>query len=334
MKITICGGGSLGHVCLGVLGSQKDVEVSLLTRKPEQWQSSIRVTDNEVKTYSGHVAKISRYAEEVIPQADIVFLCLPGFAIDTTLKQISPYLSPTALVGSIVSSTGFFFSAHHILPSSTPLFGFQRVPFISRMQEYGQSAIIYGHRPVLNVAAENMENADEFRRIIERIFMTPTHLLGSFYEAALTNSNPILHTARLYAMWHQWDGVPIPACSYFYKEWDKESAQLLIDMDAEFIELLHHLPMNAEAVPPLLLYYESTDADSLAAKLRSIAAFAPILSPMKETERGWVPDFGSRYFTEDFPFGLRFVRELAHNHNLPCPTIDRVYEWGMSVAAL
>ncbi|MDE6513461.1 MAG: NAD/NADP octopine/nopaline dehydrogenase family protein [Muribaculaceae bacterium] len=44
-----------------------------------------------------------------------------------------------------------------------------------------------------------------------------------------------------------------------------------------------------------------------------------------------MPVFGSRYFTEDYPFGLIYIRELAHRHSVPCPTIDLVYAWGESV---
>lgn len=45
---------------------------------------------------------------------------------------------------------------------------------------------------------------------------------------------------------------------------------------------------------------------------------------------GWIPDFLSRYFTEDFPYGLRFIWQLAREHKVDVPTIDRVFEWGMS----
>jgi hypothetical protein len=51
---------------------------------------------------------------------------------------------------------------------------------------------------------------------------------------------------------------------------------------------------------------------------------------MKQTPNGWVPDFESRYFTEDFPFGLRFIYELAHLNNINTPNIDKVYQWGIS----
>ena len=131
-------------------------------------------------------------------------------------------------------------------------------------------------------------------------------------------------------MWHNWDGKPYDHCILFYKEWTEDAAQWLIDMDAEFMRLLEKLPMNQKAVPPLLEYYESTDAKSLAAKLCSIKAFETIKAPMKELENGWVPDFESRYFTEDFPFGLRFIVDLARKYGVETPKIDIVYDWGMS----
>ena len=51
---------------------------------------------------------------------------------------------------------------------------------------------------------------------------------------------------------------------------------------------------------------------------------------MKQTAGGWVADYSSRYFTEDFPFGLKYIWQLAHEKGVSCPYIDRVYAWGMS----
>ena len=47
MKICICGGGSLGHVCAGVMASQKDVQLNILSGHPERWQKIITVTDTK-----------------------------------------------------------------------------------------------------------------------------------------------------------------------------------------------------------------------------------------------------------------------------------------------
>ena len=50
---------------------------------------------------------------------------------------------------------------------------------------------------------------------------------------------------------------------------------------------------------------------------------------MKKVEGGYIPDFHSRYFTEDFPFGLAFVHQLMHKHSIAAPTIDDICEWGI-----
>ena len=330
MKICICGGGSLGLVSAGVLSSSEGVEVSILTNRPSQWSSRVVVTDTNGKRYTADIALASASPAEVIPQADIVFICQPGFLIEKTLREIKPYLKSDAVVGSIVASTGFFFMAHDVLDAETPLFAFQRTPFIARVVEYGHSANLLGYKPQVAIATENIADVEAFRQMIEKLFITPTVLKGSHYEVSLTNSNPILHTGRLYSMWRDWNGEAYDHNILFYKEWTDEASQTLIDMDAEFMALLKKLPVEEGAIPPLLEYYESHDASSLTRKISSIPAFQTITSPMKRVEEGWIPDFESRYFTEDFPFGLKYIWTLANELNVDVPTIDKIYKWGMA----
>ena len=102
-------------------------------------------------------------------------------------------------------------------------------------------------------------------------------------------------------------------------------------MDNEMHDLLRLLPVKDGSIPTVLEYYESTDVVSLTNKLRSIEAFKGIKAPMIEVEGGFIPDFNSRYFTEDFPYGLSIVRELTHKYNVPSPTIDRIYDWGIKM---
>lgn len=328
-KVCICGGGSLAHVCAGVLSSQPEVEVNIFTRKPELWSHQLEVTDSRGKVYNGNLNIISNSPEEALKDCDIVFLCLPGFAIEGTLNSIKPYIG-NAVIGSIVCSTGFFFAAHRILGEDARLFGFQRVPYIARTKEYGHTANLLGYKPQLAIAVENVEDNEAFRQLVETLWMTPVKLLGSHYEVSLTNSNPILHTGRLYSMWKDWDGEVYDHNILFYKEWTNEASQMLIDMDAEFMQLLEVLPVTKGAIPSLLEYYESHDEESLTRKITSIPAFRNITSPMKEVDGGWVPDFESRYFTEDFPYGLKFIVELAKDKNIDCPNLNMVFEWGIS----
>lgn len=331
MKICICGGGSLGHVCAGVLGSNPDTEVNILTRHPECWSTEIQIDDINSKRYIGKINLVTSNPEHALNDCQLVLLCLPGFAIKSELETIKPYIDSNTIVGSIVSSTGFFFFAHEVLGNEAKLFGFQRVPYIARIVEYGKCANLLGYKSQVAIAAENVSDPEELRKTIEDLFLTPTLLLGSHYEVSLTNSNPILHTGRLYTMFSNWDGQPFDHNILFYKEWTNEASQMLIEMDSEFMTLLQHLPMNPKAIPSLLEYYESTDAESLTRKLSSITAFQNILSPMKQTEGGWMPDYESRYFSEDFPYGLRFIVDLCKQCNIEAPNLQKVFDWGISV---
>lgn len=326
-KICIIGGGNLGLVCSGVFAS-KGYQVNILSGHPENWSRELTITDANGKQFIGSPALITADAAAAVAGVDMILLCLPGYLIKETLKRIKPFLAPSVIVGSIVASTGFFFFAHDVLPG-WPLFGFQRVPFISRTVEYGRSGMLLGYKKELNVAVENIPDVPSFLTEIQRMFSTPVSLLDTFYEAALTNSNPILHTARLYSMWSG-EVNPVPNNSHFYAEWTDEASTLMIEMDREFQSLLKALNVREGAVPTLLDYYESTDAASLTRKIRSIEAFKPIMSPMIQTPNGWIPDFNSRYFTEDFPFGLQFIKQLADKHNIPTPHITQVLQWGLS----
>lgn len=328
-KVCICGGGSLGHVCAGVLSAHDDVTVNILTQRPENWSQSIQVKDLNGKMYFGNLNVVSDKPECALKDCDVVLLCLPGFAIEGTLRNIKEY-TRNSVVGSIVCSTGFFFAAHRVLGTEAKLFGFQRVPYIARVVEYGRSANLLGYKPQLAIATENIDDTENFRQLVEKLWMTPTRLLDSYYEVSLTNSNPILHTGRLYTMWKDWNGEIYDHCILFYKEWTIEASQLLIDMDVEFMHLLSKLPVSKGAIPSLLEYYECYDAESLTRKISSIAAFQTITAPMIAVENGWIPDFKSRYFTEDYPYGLKIIVDLAKKYGVECPNMSKVFEWGIS----
>lgn len=331
LKITICGGGNLGTVCAAFLASQPDNAVSLLTRHPERWSSQPEAVDPDGRRFTGVLSLITSDPSVVIPQADIVLLCLPGFSIEPLLLDIRPWLSPSTAVGAIVANTGFFFSAHRLLPASQPLFGFQRVPFISRITAYGSQAQLLGYKPQLHVAIEHPADPKPLRSTLEQLFYTPVALLNNYYEASLSNSNPILHTGRLFTMWRGVENATFPAPILFYDGWTLEASEMILHMDAEFMQLTARLGISEASIPSLLTYYESTDAVSLTHKIRSIEAFHGILAPMVESADGWRIDFSSRYFTEDFPYGLRFIHDLLIREHIKAPFIEQVYQWGRGV---
>ena len=329
MKICICGGGSLGHVCAGIMASQEDVQVNILSGHPDQWEETVVVMDPEGKQFNAAIDRVSDIPSEVAGGQDIILLCLPGFLIEKTLREIRPFTG-NAVVGSVVSSTGFFFFAHEILGENARLFGLRRSPYIARVKEYGKSASLLGYKKNLEAVLENIAEPESFRLRLEELFITPVSLLDSVYEAALSNSNPILHTARLYTLFRGREHDLFDRNILFYREWTDEASRLAIEMDKELFALLDKL--GVRTLPTLLDYYECPDASALTRKISSIPAFQSILSPMTEFDGGWRVDYQSRYFTEDFPFGLRWIRDLAEKNRVDTPVIDKVYSWGVGMA--
>lgn len=330
-NVCICGGGSLGHVVAGYLASKEGVQVNVLTQRPCCWKKTLHIATPDQRVLQGNLNLVTDDPELALKDCTMVLLCLPGFAIREQLRRIKPWTGKGTFVGTVFSSTGFFFDAMEILDEDVPLWGFQRVPFIARTSQYGESANLLGYKNAHNIAVERcLAGREEFRARVEQMFDAPVHLLGNYFEASLTNSNPLLHTSRLYTMFGgENEGRAFPRMLLFYEEWTREAAQLLIDMDEEFFRLLDVLPVSKGYLPRILDYYESHDAESLARKLSSIQGFKGITSPMVETDRGWEPDFKSRYFTEDFPYGLHYIWKLVHEKGIHAPNIDKVYEWGM-----
>lgn len=330
MRIVICGGGGLGHTCAGVLSNSPGITVDMLNNRPEKWNRQFRVNLPDGGRLTGKLGRITNDPAEVIPNADWVFMCLPAFLVEAQILKIKPYLTKETIIGAVFGCTGFFLYAHKHLPSNTRLFAFQRVPYVSRVVEYGKEVNLLGYRDKLIMGVENVRDRELFRKQIEGSFGETTELADSFYEVTLSNSNPILHTGRLYSMWKDWDGKPFDRCSLFYKEWTIQTSQLEVEMDREFFNLLSKLNVSTLHISTLLDHYESTDAEGMTSKIRSIEPLSTILSPMKQVEGGWVPDFESRYFTEDFPFGLKTIYDLAKKNNVDCPNIEKVLKWGLS----
>ncbi|MBR2865982.1 MAG: NAD/NADP octopine/nopaline dehydrogenase family protein [Elusimicrobiaceae bacterium] len=329
--ICICGGGHLGHVIGGFL-AHRDYQVSLLTSSAEKWQKTLQIYTPGGAVLRGDLFHISQ-DPSIVKNADMLLLCLPGYCIADALRRIKPHLSKQTQVGCVVGSSGFFFLAHEILGDQNPLFAFQRVPFIARVKEYGRSACLLGYKKELAVATLHHAAGQALAETLEEMFATPVVLLPHFLQTCLTNSNPILHTSRLYSLFHRFSSQrPYEKEILFYEDWDLESSLLLVACDAEFQAVMRANPAKLSPVPPLLTYYESQDAAALTNKIRSIQAFQGIKAPMKKqgTDR-FVPDFANRYFTEDFCFGLAMLHCIAEILQVPTPHLDMLWAWGGKV---
>ena len=52
---------------------------------------------------------------------------------------------------------------------------------------------------------------------------------------------------------------------------------------------------------------------------------------MLKTDDGFIPDFQSRYFTEDIPYGLLIIKSVAAITGTATPVIDTVITWAQEM---
>lgn len=124
-----------------------------------------------------------------------------------------------------------------------------------------------------------------------------------------------------------------PENPLFYEEWNDKSSELLFLCDEELQKVCRHLSgFDLSKVVSLKIHYESCTPSALTAKLRSIDSLKGLYSPMVAHENGYIPDFQSRYFTADFPYGLDIIRQIAELAQISVPNISRTMRWYRQVS--
>ena len=209
------------------------------------------------------------------------------------------------------------------------MFGLQRVPCVARLVEYGKCVRVEGKRERLHLAAIPNHKTDMLAEFLSGLFDMPCDSLSNYLCVIMTPSNPILHTTRLYTMFSDYEhGIVYDRNPLFYGEWSDASSELLIACDEEHQQLLAKLDkLDLTGVRSLKEHYESDTVQQLTNKLRSIKSLHNLSTPMLQVEGGWIPDFKSRYFSADFPYGLDIIKQIAELAEVEVPNISMVMAW-------
>eukprot|EP00698_Gefionella_okellyi_P020925 TRINITY_DN6666_c0_g1_i3.p1 TRINITY_DN6666_c0_g1~~TRINITY_DN6666_c0_g1_i3.p1 ORF type:complete len:286 (+),score=51.92 TRINITY_DN6666_c0_g1_i3:85-942(+) len=237
--VTLCGGGNGAHVAVGVLGSKPDsYVVNVLTRKPAEWQRTIKVSTPEGVTLEGHISCISSDPKDVIPTSDIIILCSPVNAYVPILQSVAPYVKQGAYVGTLFAQGGIDMMVRKYCGPEVIAFGFQYIPWISRTREYGKTATLLGRKQFLHLAVAPKDKAEEVRAVMEKLFENKVKLLPTFLCLTLTPSNQIIHPSRYFGVWRDWDGsTPMATLPLLYQDFDQFSADQLVGANNELMAI-------------------------------------------------------------------------------------------------
>ncbi|TFJ86461.1 hypothetical protein NSK_002118 [Nannochloropsis salina CCMP1776] len=356
-QVTICGGGNGAHVCAGFL-AWKGIKVNVLTRRPREWAPSIEIITQssswEAKgTFAGTLHVVSDEASRVVPGSEYVIIAAPANAHPALLTKVAPHLDFGAKIGALFAQGGFDWAVKHAFGTEKikrigVMFGLQNIPWICKAVKYGHSARILGPKKGLWVATYPVEARDATARDLESMFDIPCHTLPNFLNLTLTPSNQIIHPARYYAIFRDWDGkrsysrreLEAREGLTLYKGMDEYSAECLATLDNELQQikfaLLQRFPqLDLSYVMPIgeriVNQYgdDVTNRSSLRQIFRSNRGYSSCLTPLKEQSPGrYQPLVESRLFWEDIPYGLVILKNLVELlGNFPTPAIDFMIRW-------
>ncbi|WCG90529.1 NAD/NADP octopine/nopaline dehydrogenase family protein [Proteus terrae] len=318
-NILVIGGGNIGHALIYDISDK--CNITLIVHEKKKWNTKLEDSKGELS--SSFIVK--DWSEPLEKYYNYIFITLPMIYRDSAFQLIKKNNIENS---NIIGITGFgnfeSLCEEHIKNNN---FGsFQRVPYIARIVKYGEKIDILSKKDLLNLYIKDSQEKTKLE--LESIFNVPINLLKSHYQNTLSNSNPLLHTSRIYTLFYNENKKynTFNKEILFYEEWNNNASDMLIKMDNE-LEEIYKCKNIAHLHYSICKHYGANNAEEMTKKIRSIIAFKNILTPMVEKNNLYYPDLKSRYFIEDFGIGLDSIKTIADICNLEVPNITKVLDW-------
>ncbi len=332
-NVAVIGGGNIGTQFACICAS-KGYKVNIFSSKPTLFDGLLEVVDEYDNVIVGKIAKVTADIGEAVDGCQIIIITHPAFRLKEIADCLLPYIKKDMNICVLPGTGGAEFAFRECMKAGATLFGLQRVPTVARIEKYGKRVRCEGLRSELFLASIPKSKAVELSDFMSSLWGIPCTALPNYLSVTLTPSNPILHTTRLCTLFKDYeDGRVYERNPLFYGEWNNTSSELLIACDTELQDMIKMIDkLDLQNVRSLKIHYESDTVVAMTRKLRSIKSLHNLTSPMKKIDGGWVPDFESRYFTADFPYGLAIIEELAEVLHFEAPNIKATMNWYRKVS--
>lgn len=334
-KIAVLGGGNMGLLLSVKFSQDSDVTLYLNSNKKVQYHKDMRAYNSDKRAYTtGKIQKITTNLAEATSDAEWIFVTFPSFVFESFASKLLALLKSGQHLVFVPGSGGAELYFKDALKKGCTISGLQRVHSVARITEAGKEVCESGVRNMLKVASVPQAFNEQACKVIGELYDIEVAPLNSYLNVTLINSNPILHTSRLFTIFKDYvgdDGNGYDKLPLFYEHWTDEASCLLEKMDNELFDIIGVLNKNGmkvDDIVPLLKHYESKNVTEMTAKIKSINSLKGLATPSKARPDGkLVPDLNSRYFTADFPFGLDILIAFADLTGTPCPHMLSVSDW-------
>ena len=329
MNITVLGGGNIGMCLIGEISRKPQFKVTIYASHPETFAEQITVIDEESGTnYISGKIRATYDLKEAVMDADVIICTYPAHMRKMIIAGITPFVKPMAYVGFFPGYGGAEFYCKELMQNGVTIFAVQKVPYVARTKERGKIAGLLSRKNVIYLGSIPNKNSCEIASLLEDMLSIKCEILPNYMCATLLPGNPLLHTSGSYVYLKDYNpGDYFSEQIYYYRSWNDECSKVLCEFSDEMMNICRSLPIDLSGVLSIQEYYESSTPQKLTKKFHSIPSFQPLLLPMIKTDKGYIPDFTSRYYTEDIPHGVCIIKALALIADVKTPTIDLILDW-------
>lgn len=324
MKICIVGAGNIGLVMAGVIAHSREHEVVVFTnRKFNASELVLEDVEQGVK-YADLSIRVDDNPESALSGADYIFCTYPAFLRQDFILQYGRYIDAGAALGFVPGYGGAEYACKPLRDRGVIVFGLQRVPFVARQSEHVIARLL-SKKKELYLSSIPSDSTEKICSVVEALLGIPTVPLKHYLAVTLAPSNPLLHLTGLYNVFNDWEeGQYFDRQLMFYEEWTDSASEMLLAYDEELQNVCKRIPVDLTEVVSLKQYYESQTPEAMTNKLKSIEAFKAVQVPLKKNGDLFYPDFDSRMFIEDFPYGIAIIKFFALLVDVETPTIDEI----------
>lgn len=347
-RITLCGGGNGVHA-LAPIALAKGREVNIwapFEDEAERLSTRARSSGGIEAIFDHQRIKrmphtISKRAEDVIPEADVIVMITPAFAHQKMLNEIEPSIKKKATIVVMPTRSGLEYQYHlySFRERQIHLLGFQSLPWACRIEEYGERVRIFGVKKSQSVAVLGEGFDEGFLEELGEMIGMDLSLMEGFLSLTLGNVGQLIHPGIMYGIIKKYahreffyDEIPL-----FYQGVDASTAKLLEAMSSEILMIRDSILQKSSGEFTLndvisleewlhRSYGESIlDPGSLESSFTTNKVYQGLKAPVVEKREGvYVLDKNTRYLREDVPFGLLVSKGIGVLCGLETPVIDKV----------
>lgn len=336
MKVCVVGLGNIGSVLANDFSQYSDIETVVLVRDSSLVQEQVNKLINH-EIIQGNSIYVYDTPSEAFKDCDYIFFTLPSNVLHDKRDNYFDFIESRTTVVFVPGTGGMEFIVEPLVKRNIKIVGFQRVHAIARLVNYGELVEELDRKKELRIGYINVTENEkkEIKRFIENRLLLPVINLPNYLCVSLTPSNPILHTTRIYEMFQGKENHTFSEMVYFYKEWNFKSSEYLLNADKEFdllIKKLKKCNIEIEGINNLKVHYGEDTVSGMTNKITSIQSLKDITSPIVKENNLFKIDKKSRYFIEDFEYGLSFLVVYSEYFKTNNTFFREMFDWYKEIA--